>query len=71
MNRILLASALAFVVASWASVGGQQKEVVSGLSRTDAVSGLSRTYCETCHNDRLKTGGLSLQGLPVDGNAET
>ena len=89
MNRILFASALAFVVASWASVGGRQKDVdgqqkdvvsglsrtatddVAGLSRTDVVSGLSRTYCETCHNDRLKTGGLSLQGLPIDGNAET
>jgi hypothetical protein len=72
MNRLLLASALAFVAASWALVGGQQPEnVVSGFSRTDVVSGLSRTYCETCHNDRLKTGGLSLQGLPIDGNAET
>jgi hypothetical protein len=28
-------------------------------------------YCLTCHNDRLKTGGLSLQGLPIDGHAET
>jgi hypothetical protein len=72
MNRILIASALAFVAASWASVGGQQPDnVVSGLSQTDVVFGLSRTYCETCHNDRLKTGGLSLQGLPIDGNAET
>ena len=35
------------------------------------MSGLSRTYCETCHNDRLKTAGLSLQGLAIDGNAET
>jgi mono/diheme cytochrome c family protein len=24
---------------------------------------LVRTYCVTCHSDRLKTGGLSLQGL--------
>src|SRR5262245_14345989 len=68
MNRLLLASALAFVVASWASVGGQQTNVVSGA---DVVSGLSRTYCETCHNDRLKTGGLSLQGLALDRDAET
>ena len=22
-------------------------------------------YCVGCHNDRLKTGGLSLQGLPL------
>ena len=30
-----------------------------------------RQYCIACHNDRVKTGGLSLQGLPIDGNAET
>jgi hypothetical protein len=71
MNRILLASLVAFVLAAWASVAGQQKDVVSGVSGTDVVSGVSRTYCETCHNDRLKTGGLSLQGLSIDGNAET
>jgi len=71
MTRILLACALACVVASWASV-----HVEAGLQTrleqpTDVVSGLSRTYCETCHNDRLKTAGLSLQGLAIDGNAET
>jgi len=71
MNRILLASLVAFVLVAWASVAGQQKDVVSGVSGTDVVSGVSRTYCETCHNDRLKTGGLSLQGLSIDGNAET
>ena len=26
---------------------------------------LVATYCVTCHNDRLKTGGLSLQGLDL------
>jgi hypothetical protein len=76
MNRILIASALAFVAAIWASAHvsavPQSTGVEAGLeTRLDAVSGLSRTYCETCHNDRLKTGGLSLQGLPIDGNAET
>ena len=75
MNRLLLASALAFVAASWVTV-------VSGFSRTQLdvpgssrigtnVSDISRTYCETCHNDRLKTAGLSLQDLPIDGHAET
>jgi hypothetical protein len=48
MNRILLATALALVIASWASVDGQQTDVVSGFSRTghesaDVVSGFSRT----------------------------
>jgi hypothetical protein len=27
------------------------------------AAGLVATYCVTCHNDRLKTGGLSLQAL--------
>jgi hypothetical protein len=28
-------------------------------------AGLVSTYCVTCHNDRLKTGGLSLQSLEL------
>ena len=28
-------------------------------------AGLVGTYCVTCHNDRLKTGGLSLQSLEL------
>jgi hypothetical protein len=73
VNRVLLASAFAFVAASWVSVGGQQSEnAVSGLSRTEAdVAGVSRTYCQTCHNDRMKTGGLSLEALTLDRDAET
>jgi len=83
MNRILFASALAFVAASWASVAGQ----APGSGTRDSGSGLLQPgtprspipdphsllnqYCIGCHNDRLKTGGLSLQGLPIDGNAET
>ena len=87
MNRILLASALALVVASWASVGGQQagsgsRDAGSGIrgpalesraleSRAPDPASLLDQYCLTCHNDRLKTGGLSLQNLTIDGNAET
>jgi hypothetical protein len=36
-------------------------------------AGLVGTYCVTCHNDRLKTAGLSLQNLPLSdiaGHAE-
>ena len=35
---------------------------------------LLKTYCVTCHNDRLKTGGLALDTVSLDdiaGNAET
>jgi hypothetical protein len=74
MNRILLAGALALVAAIWASVhveAGLQTgtgAVESGLQTRQA---LLDQYCLTCHNDRLNTGGLSLQGLPIDGHAET
>ena len=70
MNRLLLASCVAFVLAGWASVGGQQpSRVEAGLQTRqgpDVVSGFSRTYCVTCHNDKLKTGGLSLETLTLD-----
>src|SRR5678815_139094 len=71
MNRILVASALAFVAAIWASVHVEAGLQTRPEQPTDIVSTISRTYCETCHNDRVKTGGLSLQGLSIDGNEET
>jgi hypothetical protein len=72
MRRSLLATSIAFVAAGWVSVVGQQP-AASAVGRTpaDAVSSFSRTYCETCHNDRLKTAGFSLQGLTFDRDAET
>ena len=77
MNRILLASALAFLAAGWASTRVEADLQVRLDQPTSVEAGLQTRvgvldqYCVTCHNDRLKTGGLSLQGLPVDGNAET
>ena len=72
MNRLLLAGLVAFVMAGWAAVSGQQRaDVAPAAGRADVVSSVSRTYCQTCHNDRLKTGGLSLEGLTLDRNAET
>jgi hypothetical protein len=72
MNRILLACSCAFVIASWASVVGQQPAAAARpIPLSPAPFPLLDQYCITCHNDRLKTGGLSLQGLPLDGNAET
>ena len=57
MNRLLLAGLVAFVMAGWAAVSGQQRaDVASSSGPTDGVAGISRTYCQTCHNDR------SLQG---------
>ncbi len=73
MNRLLLASALALVAAIWASARVEADLQVrpDQQAQPDTVSTLSRSYCQTCHNDRLKTGGLSLEGLTVDRDAET
>jgi hypothetical protein len=75
MNRLLLGSALALAAAIWASVhveaGLQTRLDQSATTDTDVVADVSRTYCHTCHNERLKTGGLSLEGLSLDRDAET
>ena len=80
MNRILLASLVAFIAAGWASVGGQTGSGTrdpgpatrrSGLeSRIPDPGSLLDQYCITCHNDRAKTGGLSLEGLSPDRGAD-
>jgi hypothetical protein len=54
--------------------GGQQ-DVGAGFSRpnqglraapTTAFPEFSKAYCVTCHNDRLSTGGLSLEQVSLD-----
>ena len=35
----------------------------------DALTGVVKTYCQACHNDRAKTGNLSLEHFDVDGAA--
>jgi mono/diheme cytochrome c family protein len=64
---------VAFVAVAWASVGGQQ-DVGAGLSRPDqgrlkaapTTAEVMTTYCVTCHNDRLNTGGISLEQVSLD-----
>ena len=73
MTRTLFTSVVAFVAVAWASVGGQT--VGRGLSPAEQTAGLkprltseefSKTYCVTCHIDRLNTGGLSLEQVSLD-----
>ena len=71
MTRILLASALAFVLVVVEAGLQTHLDAQSQPSPVNTVSETSRTYCQTCHNDRLKTGGLSLEGLTLDRDAET
>ena len=68
MNRVLIACSVAFVIAGWASVDGRQSTPTAvRVPLSPSPSPLLDQYCLTCHNDRVKTGGLSLQGLSIDG----
>src|ERR1043165_7907171 len=66
MTRTLLASSVAFVIIGWASVGGQQPPAPAPPSARSAEQSLASQYCVSCHNERAKTGGLSLEGLALD-----
>jgi len=76
MKRTLFASVVAFVAVAWTSVGGQVPAayVGAGFSRpvqgraapTTADADVAKTYCVTCHNDRVQTGGLSLEHISLD-----
>src|SRR5499426_129083 len=65
---------------SWTKVAGissalclalvhmQAQTPVAGVDQSPATSSQRQfldRYCATCHNDRLKTGGLSLEHLEV------
>jgi mono/diheme cytochrome c family protein len=84
MNRILIALCLAFVAATLASVAGQSAPVPNPEPRIPspdlaffagpAQKALLDQYCVTCHNERLKTGGLALDTLQksrIETDAET
>jgi mono/diheme cytochrome c family protein len=69
MTRTLFTIGVAVVAVAWTSVGGQEAPGAlagRGSSPADQVSTLSKSYCATCHNDRLNTGGLSLEHLSLD-----
>ncbi len=57
---------IGLVAASFALAGaarGPQNDIRT--QSTPDYSGLVGTYCVTCHNDRLRTAGLSLQSLSL------
>jgi mono/diheme cytochrome c family protein len=65
--RIALGLAAALFFSAQAEVSAQQNDAASGGRSTGASSQrqfLDR-YCGTCHNERLKTGGLSLERIDL------
>ena len=64
MKRFISVSALLVLIASPALM---QTGVVA---QADQHRAMLDTYCVTCHNDRAKTGGLSLGGLNLQAAAD-
>ena len=70
MNRVwgIIAAAGVCLAASIGSLSGQSAQPATTSSAGRSVEqprALLDKYCVTCHNDRLKTANLSLQGLDL------
>jgi hypothetical protein len=66
--KTVIAAATLWLVALAGAAGEAQvakSDVVAGFSRPSADRALVDQYCLTCHNDRAKTGNLTLTGLDV------
>ena len=67
MRRLKFCSAAVvcvFLAAGAAAAAEAAPQAASGEAVSADQAVIDR-YCVTCHNDRLETGGLSLQGVPV------
>src|SRR5919108_5402116 len=65
MKQLIGVSALLFLIASPPVM--QTSAVQTGaLAQADQHRAMLNTYCVTCHNTRLKTGGLALDGVGWD-----
>ena len=61
-------AAIAGIVISATAVSGQRETPAPAVSPADAAISMldwSQKSCVSCHNDKTKTGGLSLQGLSL------
>jgi hypothetical protein len=67
--KLIPAVALTLVVAATLSGKAHQREVSPQASQpvagSDELTTVVRTYCRTCHNDRTRSGNLSLEGFEV------
>jgi mono/diheme cytochrome c family protein len=72
MKHLFRASALVVLAVPLALLEskGQTPAAQAGASVADPQRALLDTYCVTCHNARLKTGGLALDGLKLAAAAD-
>src|SRR5881394_787809 len=64
MKQFISVIALLILVASPAVM--QTSAVTQAVPQADQHRAMLNTYCVTCHNTRLKTGGLALDGQVLD-----
>src|SRR5437660_513447 len=70
MKRFICASALLVLIASPAFFETRAVGQTSAAAGPDQHRAMLNTYCVTCHNTRLKTGGLALEGLNLPAATE-
>src|SRR5262245_24131526 len=71
--RVCVAAVVAAAwVASAGAQGGAAGVAKAAAPAIDAQTQLAtvKQYCTTCHNDRVKTGGVSFDGLTPEGVAQ-
>src|SRR5262249_48219055 len=61
MKQFIFVSALLVLIASPAVMQTSAVQT-SAVAQADQHRAMLNTYCVTCHNTRLKTGGLALDG---------
>jgi hypothetical protein len=68
MKQVLLVLVAATWLASIVAVRPRAADLAqaAATSATPPAREVLTRYCETCHNDRLRSGGLTLAGLDVD-----
>jgi hypothetical protein len=74
MTKILLCASMVFVAAATPTLtSGPQQPEPRTTSATAADAAFLKQYCVNCHNARVKSGGLALEGLDpvkVEGHAD-
>ena len=66
MKQCISVSALLLLIAIASPAVMQTSAVPQALAQADQHRAVLNTYCVTCHNTRLKTGGLALDGEVLD-----
>src|SRR5262245_61672784 len=66
MKQFISVSAILVLIAIVSPAVMQSSTVLQPVAQADQHSAMLNTYCVTCHNTRLKTGGLALDGEVLD-----